>query len=484
MKIANNIDLLGNQLLRARAHNVAAFTSLATGQAVGRIEYNTESNRLAYWNGTIWVELTPSSVTGSGLISVNLVGGSYQVSLPMTEGHFIVGGAGGAATSQAKSIIPISGFGPAGADVSFGNYRITNLADPVSDTDGANKRYVDAARAGLDVKQSVRVATISNINLSNPGTNLIDSVTLVSGNRVLVKNQSTQSQNGIYIWNGISSAMTRSTDADESSEVTAGFFTFIEEGATHADTGWVLTTDNPITLGTTALSFAQFSSSNAPNLGAGSGILISSGSIHFAATSYTTNTIPLATGANTIGFISAGAANAVLRVPSAGGAPAFGAVNLESTSAVTGTLPVGNGGTGRATLTTNGLLYGNGTSAIGMVNPPGVESILISNNNAPSWVTSLPAAVQANITQIGGVDTVGGSAVNGNRVARILTANIPTGTTSIAITHYFNSRDLHVFLKTATHEYLLTDFTSTSATQVTLYFGAATTEAYTAVIIG
>lgn len=134
---------------------------------------------------------------------------------------------------------------------------ITLASDPSSAMQAATKQYVDNVATGLDFKQSVRVATTANINLSSAPSS-IDGVTLTSGDRVLVKDQTTASQNGIYIFNGSGSAMTRSTDADSSAEVTAGMYCFVEEGPTNCDCGWVLSTDNPITLGTTNLTFTQF----------------------------------------------------------------------------------------------------------------------------------------------------------------------------------------------------------------------------------
>lgn len=141
------------------------------------------------------------------------------------------------------------------ASVSFNSQLLTNLADPVSPQDAATKAYVDASRSGLDSKESVRVATTANITLS--GTQTIDGVAVVAGNRVLVKNQTTASANGIYVV--AAGAWSRATDADSSDEVNSGMFTFVEEGTAHGDQGWVLTTNNPITLNTTALVFGLFS---------------------------------------------------------------------------------------------------------------------------------------------------------------------------------------------------------------------------------
>ena len=122
-----------------------------------------------------------------------------------------------------------------------------------------SKEYVDAVKVGLDFKDSVRVATTgSNISLSSAPA-AIDGVTLSSDDRVLVKDQSSGAENGIYVFNGSGSAMTRATDADANAEVTSGMFTFVTEGSVNADSGFVLTTDGSITVGSTALAFAQFS---------------------------------------------------------------------------------------------------------------------------------------------------------------------------------------------------------------------------------
>ena len=165
---------------------------------------------------------------------------------------------------------------------------VTGLSQPVNDTDQANKLYVDSVAQGIDIKQSVRVATTQNITLS--GTQTIDGVSVVQGNRVLVKNQTDASQNGIYVVQ--QGAWTRSTDANTNDKVHPGMFTFVEEGTTNQDSGWVLVTDQPITLGTTNLEFEQFSGAgqivagagltktgNTLNIGSGDGITVGADSI-------------------------------------------------------------------------------------------------------------------------------------------------------------------------------------------------------------
>ncbi len=170
-----------------------------------------------------------------------------------------------------------------------GGQRITNLAlTPTSQSDAASKFYVDSVATGLDLKASVRAATTGVITLS--GAQTVDGVSLVAGNRVLVKDQTNKAENGIYVV--ASGAWSRAADADENSEVTAGMFCFVEEGTQNGGTGWVLITPDPITLGTSLLEFTRFSSygqiiagngltqsGNQFDVGAGNGITVNADSV-------------------------------------------------------------------------------------------------------------------------------------------------------------------------------------------------------------
>lgn len=136
--------------------------------------------------------------------------------------------------------------------------RITSVADPTGAQDAATKAYVDAVKTGLDVKASVRVATTTNITIAtalNVG-DTIDGVTLADGDRVLVKDQTDASENGIYT---AGATPARSTDADSAAELTGGTFTFVEEGTSNADNGYVFTHNGTPTLGSTDLPVSQFS---------------------------------------------------------------------------------------------------------------------------------------------------------------------------------------------------------------------------------
>jgi hypothetical protein len=152
------------------------------------------------------------------------------------------------------------------ADVDLNNKKIENLADPVNPQDAATKAYVDAARAGLDVKDSVYVATTENITLS--GTQTIDGVSVPQNVRVLVKNQTNAGENGIYVVK--SGAWERATDADGSTDLSGGSFTFVENGTANDNSGWVCTnTGSVVTSMGEPNYWAQFSGAGQITAGAG-----------------------------------------------------------------------------------------------------------------------------------------------------------------------------------------------------------------------
>lgn len=151
--------------------------------------------------------------------------------------------------------------------LNMNNNPVTNLPDPVNPGDAANKQYVDAARQGLTIKDPVRVASTANIDLLTGGLLTVDGIGLVAGDRVLVKNQTVSAENGIYV--ASSGAWVRSDDANTSAEVKAGMSIWVNEGTAQGDSQWVLTTDDPITLGTTSLTFTKMSGAAAITAGVG-----------------------------------------------------------------------------------------------------------------------------------------------------------------------------------------------------------------------
>ena len=150
------------------------------------------------------------------------------------------------------------------ADQSLGGFKVTNVGTPTSNSDAATKAYVDSVAQGLSTKTAVRVATTANITLS--GTQTIDGVSVIAGDRVLVKNQTTTTQNGVY--DVASGAWARSTDSDAGTELVNAFY-FVQSGTTLQATGWVQSTPGPITLGSTSIVFSQFSGAADYTAGAG-----------------------------------------------------------------------------------------------------------------------------------------------------------------------------------------------------------------------
>lgn len=155
--------------------------------------------------------------------------------------------------------------------------KISNLPDATAPQDAVTKAQLDAAIQGWKWKEPVRAATTANITLS--GAQTIDGVSVVAGDRVLVKNQSAGAANGIYV--AAAGAWTRAADFDAASELVGGTV-FVSEGAAHGNSTWTMTTDGPITVGTTAMVWTQ--AGGGASYTPGSGISISGGVIAVDAT--------------------------------------------------------------------------------------------------------------------------------------------------------------------------------------------------------
>lgn len=169
------------------------------------------------------------------------------------------------------------GFTVAGSQtVDVGGNRILNVGTPTASTDATTKAYVDSVKQALDIKDSVKLASTANLSATYnngagtltydaAGVQAVDGVNLALNDRVLVKSQTTQTQNGIYKVTtapavGVAGVLTRGIDADSNSEVTGGMFCFVEAGSVNADNAFVLTSvTGAATLGTDTLVFTQFS---------------------------------------------------------------------------------------------------------------------------------------------------------------------------------------------------------------------------------
>ena len=242
---------------------------------------------------------------------------------------------------------------PAGV-IDASNNVIKNLATPTENHHATRKDYVDGLLQGLDVKQSVRVATTSsdaNNSLSTAYANgqTLDGVTLATNDRVLIKDHNTGTENGVYKVNA-SGAPTRTDDFNSSADVTAGAFVFVEEGS-NADQGFVLTNNGTITIGSTSLVFSQFS--GAGNITAGNG-LDKVGSQILVKLNGAGIASGLASGGGGLSIAPGGVTDAMMAASS---------VDL-ATDTVTNALTVDHGGTGLTAVAQGSVLVSNNGTSI------------------------------------------------------------------------------------------------------------------------
>lgn len=163
-----------------------------------------------------------------------------------------------------------SDHGAPTADLDMGAFKVKSSAAPSASSDYTTKSYVDGIATGVKWKAPVRVATTATGTFATAYANgqTVDGVVLVTGDRILLKDQASGAQNGIYTVNA-AGGPSRATDADATAEVSGGMAVFVQEGTVNADTGWLLSNDGTITIGTTVLTFVQFTSLGQVTAGAG-----------------------------------------------------------------------------------------------------------------------------------------------------------------------------------------------------------------------
>jgi len=290
IELGKNVDLNGTLDVSSSA-TVNSLSSNGAISAAGNLTINTNKFTVTSGEGNTSIAgtlgVTNAATFSDSLTLTGALTGNGNVTLGNASGDTIT--VTGTATF-AESADFDGGLTVAGSQtVDMGGNRVTNIGTPSQATDATTKAYVDSVKQALDIKDSVRVATTAALTATyNNGTGgvgatltadangavSIDSVSLSSGDRVLVKNQSDASENGIYSVTTVGDVsnpfvLTRTIDADSSSEVTGGMFTFVEEG-TNADAGFVLSNiTGSATIGTDNLTMTQFSGAGSVTAGDG-----------------------------------------------------------------------------------------------------------------------------------------------------------------------------------------------------------------------
>jgi hypothetical protein len=323
------IDLVKNELRNAVMQNLG---SAPAAPVKGLMYFDSTANILYWYNGSGWVAaqggagaVPATTVTTQAIGDAPVVGtattyaredhkhGEPAFGAITVEQTFGSSSTNGAATSIARSdhahgnpthdnaahaVIALSALGVPTASVNLNSQKIINLADPTAATDAANKQYVDGLIAGLAWKDTVKLASTANAALT--GNISIDGVTTAAGDRILLKNQTAPAENGIWI--ASATAWTRATDADIEADL-LNAAVFVSAGTVNADTAWVMSTNAPITVGTTGLTWVQFAGAgtytagngltltgNVLDVGAGTGILVAADTVAVDTTVIATQT--------------------------------------------------------------------------------------------------------------------------------------------------------------------------------------------------
>jgi hypothetical protein len=313
------LNLNKNELLNARIQNLANDPS---SPVLGQIYFNTGANEMRVYNGTAFEAVGLNGVTADAA-EINILDGATLTTTELNYVDGVTSGIQGQLDAKAPINNPVftgdvslvsnlifegssadgneltvtatnptadqtitlpdasgtvilssntvnSLTAPAG-NFSMNSHKITGLATPTDAADAATKAYVDSVAEGLHVHESARVTTDANVSIANGLENgdTLSGVTLATGDRVLVKNQNTTSENGIYVVQASGQAI-RALDFNTAAEVDSGDFVFVTSG-TYANTGWVQTS-RPATIGTDPITFVQFS--GAGTFTAGNGLTI------------------------------------------------------------------------------------------------------------------------------------------------------------------------------------------------------------------
>lgn len=378
--------------ITANTPNALTFNNSGSGDASGTTFDGSAARTISYNTVGASPLAGSTSLTTLGTITTGVwngtpIGNSYLANSTVTVGTTSIALGGSSLTLGGLTSVAVT-------------------QDPVSALQLATKQYVDAVAEGLHVHAACAAATTGTLASITGGTvtynngtagvgatltlsvalTTLDGYSLQNGDRVLVKNEATQANNGIYTWATGGTVLTRATDFDTTTEVASGDFTFVTNGTLYANTGWVQT--NPVTtIGTSPIVFVQFS--GAGTYTAGTGLTLTGSQFSLTVpvtaalggtgqTSYTTGDLLYATSATALSKLGIGTNGQVLT--SSGTAPQW----TSGSSISVGTATNLAGGTA------NSLPYQSGVGTTTFLSPGNSGSVLIANGSglAPSWAAS------------------------------------------------------------------------------------------------
>jgi hypothetical protein len=260
------------------AHTSSSTVHGITGIVVGSTDSQSLTNK-TLGTGTVLsadVDANGNTITdlGAPVIATDAATKGYvdtevsDHSAATTGVHGISGEVVGTSDAQTLTAKILGAGTSLSSSLNANGSTIVNLSAPVNDNDAATKAYVDSVAEGLSIQQAVKALADSNVDLSS-SVLAVDSVSIVSGDRVLLIAQTDSAENGIYVSNG--TTLARATDYNTAIEVATGDFVFVDSGSVYANTGWVQT-EPVVTLGTDNVLFSQFS--GAGTFTAGNGLVL------------------------------------------------------------------------------------------------------------------------------------------------------------------------------------------------------------------
>lgn len=488
-KFVTHLNLNQNELQNGRFQVVASDPN--TNNFDGRLIYNSTEKTIKYYDGA-------ASAWKKALFSI-ASSGSASTAITVSESNGAITLTPNLATTSSHGVMSLQDktkLDDATADATAGKLVIRDgsgnfkSATPTDPAHVATKGYVDSARSGLDVKQSVRAATTGPINLSTDleaGDVLDTTVTLVAGDRVLVKDQGTASENGIYVVQA-SGAAVRATDFDSTEEVTPGAFTFVEEGSVNGDSGFVVITDGTITVGSSPIEWAQFSGTGQIVAGAalekdGStlNVLVDGTSIEVFS-----DELRIAEGAAGAGL---GWTTGVLNVNvSASGGLEIPAdeLQIKIDGTYSGLATTADGLRLNSDIAGTGLTFTNGTLSVDAIDLTsasggGVVGALPIANGGTNATTASSARQTLAETPSGGITV--GTPVLARIASQVIGNNLSS---TFQVVHNFNTRNVVVqVFDSATWDTVITDVVRTTTDYVTVSFTVAPDNGeYTVVVTG